>query len=91
MGVKVAFITDEPVSATTIAVDVPRSAIRKDGEQDVVYVVTDGKAERRAVKVQTTQGDVARLSSGVRDGEQVVIAGPELADGDAVKVKEEEK
>ncbi len=92
MGVKVAFITDEPIAASTIAVDVPRTAIRKDGATDVVFIVKDGKLERRAVKVQSTQGDVMRLASGVREGEQVVVEGPEqLADGDSVKVKKEAK
>ena len=88
MGVKVAFITDEPVSAAAASIDVPKSAIRKDGEQDVVFVVKEKKVERRAVKVLSTQGDVVRLASGVNDGEQVVIEGPELADGDSVKLKE---
>jgi RND family efflux transporter MFP subunit len=88
MGVKVAFITDEPVSAGTTSVEVPKSAIRKDGEQDVVFVIKDEKAERRAVKVLGTQGDVARLAGGVTDGEQVVTEGPELVDGDSVKLKE---
>ena len=90
MGVKVAFITDEPVSTGTIAVDVPKSAIRRDGEQDIVFVVRENKAERRAVKVLSTQGDVVRLASGVREGEPVVIEGPDLVDGDSVKVKEKE-
>ena len=89
MGVKVAFITDEPAAASTVAVvEVPRAAIRKDGQQDVVFVLNEKKAERRAVKVEGTRGDVARLASGVREGEKVVIEGPELVDGDAVKVKE---
>ena len=88
MGVKVAFITDEPVAAGTVAIDVPKSAIRKDGEQDVVFVVKEKKVERRAVKVTSTQGEVVRLASGVTEGEQVVIEGPALVDGDSVKVKE---
>ena len=88
MGVKVAFIIDEPAAAATVAIDVPKSAIRKDGDQDVVFVIREKKAERRAVKVASTQGDIARLASGVREGEQVVIEGPELLDGDAVKLKE---
>ena len=88
MGVKVAFITDEPVSAGAATFDIPKSALRKDGDQDIVFVVKEKKAERRAVKVLSTQGDVVRLSSGVADGEQVVIEGPELVDGDSVKVKE---
>ena len=88
MGVKVAFITDEPASAATTAVEIPKSAIRKDGEQDIVFVVKDDKAERRAVKVLGTQGDFARVGAGVNGGEQLVIEGPELVDGDSVKVKE---
>jgi HlyD family secretion protein len=88
MGVKVAFITDEPVSAATAAIEIPKSALRKDGEQDIVFVVKEKKAERRAVKVLSTQADVVRLASGVSDGEAVVIEGPELVDGDSVKVKE---
>ena len=87
MGVKVAFITDEPSAATTVAVEVPKSAVRRDGQQDIVFVVSDGKAERRAVKVLSTQGDVTRLASGVTDGERVVIEGPELRDGENVKIK----
>ncbi|HVG25227.1 MAG TPA: efflux RND transporter periplasmic adaptor subunit [Thermoanaerobaculia bacterium] len=88
MGVKVAFITDEPSTGGTVAVEIPKSALRKDGDLDIVFVVQEEKVERRAVKVLTTQGDVVRLASGVRDGEQVVIEGPELADGDSVNVKE---
>lgn len=88
MGVKVAFITDEPVSAATTAIQVPRTAVRRDGEQDIVFVVKDGKLERRAVKVDSATGDNARLLSGVSDGEQVVVEGPpDLVEGDKVKSK----
>ncbi|HEV7238834.1 MAG TPA: efflux RND transporter periplasmic adaptor subunit [Thermoanaerobaculia bacterium] len=87
MGVKVTFITDEPAAAMTEMVEVPKSAIRRDGEQDIAFVVKDDKAERRAVKVSGTEGDVARVTSGLAAGESVVIAGEELADGDKVKVK----
>jgi HlyD family secretion protein len=87
MGVKVTFITSDPATAATTAVVIPRAAQRRDGEHDVVFVVQDRKAERRAVRVATTQGDQVRLVSGVTAGEQVIIAGPpELRDGDAVRV-----
>jgi len=90
MGVKVAFITDEPAgAATTSAIEVPRAAVRRDGEQDVVFLVKDDQVERRAVKVATTEGDKARILSGITAGDRVVIEGPaELKDGDGVKVKE---
>jgi len=91
MGVKVSFITDEPASATTTMVEVPKTAVRRDGEQDVVFAVKDGKVERRAVRVASSQGDKARIVSGINADESVVTAGPpDLADGDAVRVKKNE-
>lgn len=88
MGVKVSFITDEPAAAQTELIEVPKTAVRRDGEQDIVFVVNDGKAERRAVRVAATQGDVTRLSSGVRGGENVVIEAPaELTDGVKVRIQ----
>ena len=92
MGVKVAFIDNEPSRAAAPLVEVPKAAVRRAGEQDVVYVVKDKRVERRAVKVASTNNDVARLAAGVSEGEQVVIEGPaDLADGDAVRVAEGEK
>ena len=88
MGVKVSFITSETAGVATASpgVQVPKAAVRRDGDRDVVFVVRDEKAERRAVKVVSTEGDLVRLASGVTGGEQVVIEGPELQDGDKVEV-----
>lgn len=87
MGIKVSFITDEKApAAATAMVEVPKAAVRRDGEQDVVFVVREGKVERRAVKVLATEGETARLGAGVGDGDNVVIEGPELADGESVEV-----
>ncbi|HYI11186.1 MAG TPA: efflux RND transporter periplasmic adaptor subunit, partial [Thermoanaerobaculia bacterium] len=48
MGVKVSFITDAPANvAQATIIEVPKAAIRRDGDQDVVYVVRDERAERR--------------------------------------------
>src|SRR6185503_9066115 len=83
MGVKVSFITNEPVAATASIVEIPKSAVRREGEQDIVFVVKENKAERRAVKVLTAEGDKARLASGVVEGENVVVEGPaDLKDGE---------
>jgi RND family efflux transporter MFP subunit len=91
MGVKVGFIENAAPSAQQqlVVVTVPKTALRRDGDQDVVFVVSsDQRAERRAVKVASTEGDRVRLASGVTDGERVVVQGPqELKDGDAVRVK----
>ncbi|MGZ5440652.1 MAG: efflux RND transporter periplasmic adaptor subunit [Thermoanaerobaculia bacterium] len=90
MGVKVTFITDEPAAAATEMVEVPKGAIRRDGEQDVVFVVKEDRLERRAVKVSGTEGEVARVISGLAAGETVAVTGEELADGDKVKVASSE-
>jgi RND family efflux transporter MFP subunit len=89
MGVKVSFITDEqPGAVQAPQIEVPKTAVRRDGEQDIVFLVTDGKAERRAVKVLTTEGENTRLASGLRAGETVIVDPPaELKDGARVKVK----
>jgi RND family efflux transporter MFP subunit len=90
MGVKVSFISTEAATSTATFVEVPKSAVRRDGEQDVVYVVKDEKAERRAVKVFGTSGDFTRVSSGLTGNETVVTEAPlNLKDGDAVRVKDE--
>jgi len=90
MGVKVSFITDQSNASTqTTFVEVPKAAVRRDGEQDVVYVHNEGKAERRAVKVASSQNDVARLASGLTGGESVIVnAPPDLGDGARVRVKQ---
>ncbi len=87
MGVKVAFIDSGSVAAQSSAIAVPKSAVRRDGENDIVFVVNGDRAERRAVKVASTEGDVVKLMSGVQDGENVVVEGSaDLKDGDAVRV-----
>jgi HlyD family secretion protein len=88
MGVKVAFIDSGAVSTAQKAIVVPKSAIRRDGEKDIVFVVTNGdRLDRRAVKVASTEGDDVKLLSGVNEGEDVVVEGPaELKDGDRVRI-----
>ena len=54
--------------------------------RDVVFVVNNGKAERRAVTVTDTQNDDSVLSAGVSSGEKVIVNAPaSLQDGMAVK------
>jgi len=92
MGVKVAFLGNE--EAGTAAPDrpsvvIPRGAVRKDGETDVVFVVQGERVERRAVRLGPSPGDQAAVLSGLAAGERVVIEGPtDLKDGDAVSVRE---
>ena len=80
--------TPEGNAAVTRAVLVPKSALLSQDGHDVVFIVQDGRAERRAVTVSDTQGDDAVLSAGVRAGEIIVVNPPAmLKDGASVKEK----
>jgi len=85
MSVKVAF-RDNGGTAAARAVMVPKNSVLNRDGRDVVFVVRDGHAERRAVNVTDTQNDDSVLSAGVSAGEKVVVnALAELQDGMAVK------
>jgi RND family efflux transporter MFP subunit len=92
MGVKVSFLSEPtPQSATPVASQllVPKTALRKADGRDVVFVVKEDLAERRAVTVGGTDGDQVEIASGLQLGERVIIDGPAtLADGSRVTVKE---
>ncbi len=88
MGVKVSFL-DPEWSATSSGVRprlvVPRAAVRREGEEDVVYVVRRDRVERRPVRLGAADGNRVDVLAGVSAGEPVVVEGPEkLADGDRV-------
>jgi RND family efflux transporter MFP subunit len=87
MGVKVAFLGEQEPAEARRVVLVPRTALRQEAGQDVVFVVKDGRLERRAVKVAAAPGDPAQVEAGLSAGESVVVEGPaELADGGKVRV-----
>lgn len=69
------------------ALVVPRSAILEDDAQPAVFVVRGGKAARVAIKLGYMDGEWAEVLDGIKEGEQVVVAGKAaLRDGSAVKV-----
>lgn len=90
MGVKVAFQseeTNEP-SVAKSAFSIPKDAMQKDNGRDVVWVVKEGKVERRAVTVASSSGNEATLTAGLTQGETVVInPAATLTDGTAVTVE----
>ncbi len=89
MGVKVAFQEAGEEAAAPAGVAVPRGAVRRDDDRDVVLVVAEGVLERRAVALGgELNGDVV-VAAGLKSGERVVIEGPaELAEGDRVEERE---
>ena len=85
MSVKVAF-RDHGGTAAGHAVIIPKDAVVSRDGRDVVFIVQDGHAERRAATVTDTQNDDSVLSAGVSAGEKVVVNAPaSLQDGIAVK------
>jgi RND family efflux transporter MFP subunit len=92
MGVRVSFLEEKKPAAQAQqqaprGVLVPGAALRKDGDKDVVFVVKEGKAQRRAVSAGGNVGESRQVLAGVAAGETVVVdAPPELKDGVAVKV-----
>lgn len=89
MSVKVAFQSSgEPASSrpgSQSRLVVPRAALRQREGRDIVWVVRDGRAERRAVSIGAEQGDEVVLAAGVAAGERVVVEGPDnLKDGGQV-------
>jgi RND family efflux transporter MFP subunit len=96
MGVKVAFHSAQPAGGDGGAAAapaqarllVPKAAVRKAGDQDVVFVLKDDRVERRAVRTGAADGDRVEIVSGVSAGEQVVVEGPpELTNGSKVRVQ----
>lgn len=67
--------------------EVPLSAIIPLKGDHVVYVVEKGKAGRRVVKMAEINGNEAIITSGLSDGDQVIVEGARaLTDGVAVKI-----
>lgn len=89
MGVKVAFLAPENRSAETRQVIVvPPAAVRVQEGKKVVFIWKDGVLERRAVATGSERGGEVELASGVQEGEQVVVEGPDdLEDGQKARIK----
>jgi RND family efflux transporter MFP subunit len=94
MGVKVSFLGEQKNEDSAKGVVlVPRSAVRDDSGQPVVFVYRDGKVERRAVRLASGAGsasgsgggDDQEIIAGVAEGDQVVTRNVEaLHDGQSV-------
>lgn len=88
MGVKVAFLERSGAEQVGAARGVvPQAAVRREGDQAVVFVVADGRAGRRAVSLGRNRGGEVEILAGVEAGMRVVTAGPaELRDGQRVRL-----
>lgn len=68
-------------------ITIPKDAVLIKKHGNVVYVVKEGKAEERLVKVGVTNGDRVEITEGLKEGETVVTSGQNmLTEGSAVKI-----
>lgn len=92
MGVKVSFLNPEPVEKQKpkepLGIRVPTTAVRSNGEAKYVYVVKDGVAQERKVKLNASYGNDVYIAEGLSAGEDFVVeVTPALKNG--VKVIQE--
>ncbi len=98
MGVKVAFLEEEKPQpkgkakgqekAPQAVAYILKSAVRSDSSASFVYLVREGKVERRAVSLGKDRGTEVAVLSGIAPGDSLVVKGPEgLHDGDKVEIR----
>ncbi len=97
MGVKVAFLDNEQPAAKDKGKEkgpqavafIPKGAVRSDSNTSYVFLIRDGKVERRAVSVGQERGTDVAVIAGVLPGDSLVVKGPEsLHDGDKVEIRQ---
>ena len=89
MGVKVSFLESAPDSSSSGAVLIPRDAVRREGDQPFVFLVKDGRLERRAIRAGRERGPDIEVTAGLRPGEKVVTEPREgLAEGRRVGTRD---
>jgi RND family efflux transporter MFP subunit len=88
MGVKVSFLEDAASRPSTPRVRVPANAVVTGDDGAYVWVVRDGKVERRPVQAAEAEGDQVEVAKGLEGGETLVVDAPaRLRNGNAVELK----
>jgi RND family efflux transporter MFP subunit len=97
MGVKVAFLEEEKPAVSAKGKEkapqavayIPKTAVRSDSSASFVYLLRDGKVERRAVSLGVDRGTDVAVLAGVTPGDSLIVKGPEnLRDGDKVEIRQ---
>ena len=89
MGVKVSFLNPEPVEKPKpkepLGIRVPTTAVRSVDENKFIFVVKDGIAQQRKVKLNASYGSDVYISEGLSAGEDFVVEiSPQLKNGTRV-------
>jgi HlyD family secretion protein len=87
MGVKVGFrSSDKAGEEKERGTPIPKSAVHQENGRDWVWVVRNGKVDRREVKVGSARNQEIFVLAGLSGGEKVVVnGGKDLANGSKVK------
>lgn len=93
MGVKVAFLGDEPPQQKSGAISplalVPQQAIHTENGQSAVFLFHNGTVERRAIRAGAARDGNVEVFAGLAPGDLVVVKGPDnLQDGQRVDRKQ---
>lgn len=88
MGIKVSFLESGPAAVAASAPQVPADAVVSDKQSTFVWVVRDGKVEKRAVRAGTARDGQVPITQGLQGGEAVVVEPPRrLRDGAPVELQ----
>ena len=97
MGVKVAFLSEEPShkkgknQEPAAKAIIPKSAVHDQGGTPYVFAVRDGKLERRAVSLGRGIASDVEVIAGVNAGDELVVSGPgNLHDNQKVEARARE-
>jgi RND family efflux transporter MFP subunit len=86
MAAKVAFRGADAKAPAGRGIGVPREAVQTVDGREIIFIVQNGRIERRAVTTAGTRDDQTIVSAGVSAGERVVLNPPaNIADGTKVK------
>ena len=84
MFLNVSLANDERESLT-----IPEQALTPEAERQFVFVVSDGKAQRREVRIGARRPGTVEVVKGLSAGEQVIVEGTQkVRDGAAVRATE---
>jgi RND family efflux transporter MFP subunit len=88
MGVKVAFRAGAEIPSAASGLEIPRSALRQEDGRDIVFLLQNGRLERRAIKRGSERGDEVLVTAGLAAGDKVIVNGTAgLEEGDRVQEK----
>ncbi len=91
MGIKVTFLgaeTKKESGAAAAAILIPQSAVRDENGKNIVFLVKDDKAERRAVTLGGKHGSDTEVIAGIAVGDTLVTKPPaNLRDGQSVEIR----